>query len=162
MSRAACSASVASAACSEPTCLCASPLRLRMKTSHKGVFGVAIIISSKLFGGLRDFSPPAFLGVGLSRLAHPGAFVVVLAPRRKPIPVAGAVAGQHPLEFVPVDRAVFPMPIGVLRHAGIGNRKSQKLRLRHRRIDELLAQLVVGEPFYLPFGRGVAVLRSEE
>src|SRR5215831_4627707 len=36
MSRAASSASVASAACSEPTCLWERPLRLRMKTSHNG------------------------------------------------------------------------------------------------------------------------------
>src|SRR3984957_11488126 len=42
ISRAPGNASVVSAACSEPTCLCARPLRLRIKTSHNGVFGVVI------------------------------------------------------------------------------------------------------------------------
>src|SRR5580693_8363576 len=98
MSRAACSASVASDACSEPTCLCAKPLRLRMKTSHSGVFGVAMTVSSTLFGGLRGLSVPAFFGISLRRLAHPGAFVMRLAPRRQPVAVAGSVACQHLLE----------------------------------------------------------------
>src|SRR5665647_3002753 len=133
MSRAACSASVASAACSEPTCLCASPLRLRMKTSHSGVFGVAIMISSSLFGCQRDLSVLALLGVSRCVLTHPGALVMRLAPRRHAVAVAGAVAGQHLLELDPVDRAVFPVTGGrVLLHAGIGNRKPQILRLRHR------------------------------
>src|SRR5580704_2132123 len=120
MSRAACSASVVSAACSEPTCLWASPLRLRMKTSHKGVFGVAMTISL-LFGSLRGLSVLAFLGIGLCCLTHPGALVMGLAPRRQPLAVAGAVAGQHRIEFPPVDRAVLPMAGFVLCHAGIGN-----------------------------------------
>src|SRR5437868_7742520 len=102
MSRAACSASVASAACNEPTCLCASPLRLRMKTSQSGVFGVAIMFSSNLFGSLRDVPTLALPGVGSGRLAHPGAVVMRLAPRRQAVAVAGAVAGQHLIEFFPV------------------------------------------------------------
>src|SRR5882724_1275789 len=107
MSRAACSASVVSAACSEPTCLCASPLRLRMKTSQSGVFGVAMMIS--LFRRLRVLALLALLGIGQRRLAHPGAVVMRLAPRRQPVAVAGAVAGKHLIEFFPVDRAVFPI-----------------------------------------------------
>src|SRR6187200_3033398 len=106
MSRAACSASVPSVACSEPTCLCASPLRLRMKTSQSGVFGVAMTVSSTLFGGLRHVPALAFFGIGRRGFAHPGAFVMCLAPRRQAVAVARAVAGQHLLEFVPVDRAV--------------------------------------------------------
>src|SRR6266446_10455239 len=137
MSRAACSASVASEACSEPTCLCASPLRLRIKTSHSGVFGVAIMTSLNFLCGLCRLPLLALFGIGLRGLAHPGAFLMRLAPRRKPVAVARTVAGQHLLEFVPVDFAVFPVPRRlVLLHAGIGNRKPQILRLRHRRIDE--------------------------
>ena len=81
-----------------------------------------------------------------------------LAPRRQPVAVAGAVAGQHLIEFFPVDRAVFPIACCVLLHAGIGNGEAEELRLRHRGIDEFLAQLVIGEALDLPFGRGVAVL----
>src|SRR5712664_1930504 len=146
MSRAACSASVASLACSEPTCLCARPLRLRIKTSHSGVFGVAIMTSLNFYRGLRrSLAALALFRIGLRRLAHPRAFVVSLAPRRQPVAVARAIAGEHLIEFVPVDRAVFPMPGLILFHAGIGNCQSQILRLRHRRIDEFLSQLVIGE-----------------
>src|SRR5215472_17394418 len=99
MSRAACNAMVASAACSEPQCLCASPLRLRMKTSHKGVFGVAMFVS--LFSRLCKLPAPALLRVGGGRLTHPGAFVMRLAPRRDPVAVARAVAGEHLLELAP-------------------------------------------------------------
>src|ERR1700682_1787034 len=159
MSRAACSASVASEACSEPTCLCARTLRLRIKTSHSGVFGVAIMTSLNSCCGLRRQPLLALFGIGLRCLAHPCAFVVRLAPRRKPVAVARAVTGQYLIEFVPVDRAVLPMPGRlVLLHAGIGNRKAEILRLRHRGIDEFLPQLVIGEPLDLPFRRGVAVL----
>src|SRR5436305_9226757 len=107
MSRAACNASVASVACSEPTCLCASPLRLRMKTSQSGMFGVAMAISllRSLFGGLQRRALPALLGIGQRGLTDPGAFFMRLAPRRQPVAVARAVAGQHRVEFAPVDRA---------------------------------------------------------
>src|SRR5205807_1716186 len=156
MSRAACSASVASVACSEPTCLCASPLRLRMKTSQSGICGVAMMIS--LLGGLQGRPLPALLGIGQCGVAHPGAFLMRLVPRRQPITVTGAVAGQHRIELAPVDRAVFPVAGFVLLHAGIRNRKSEELRLRHGGVDEFLPQLVVGEALDLPLGRSVAVL----
>src|SRR6478735_9009043 len=159
MSRAACSASVASLACSEPTCLWARPLRLRINTSHSGVFGVVIMTSLEFLRGLCRLPLLALFGMGQRRLAHPGAFVVRLAPRREPVAVARAVAGQHPLEFVPVDFAVFPMSGRlVLLHAGVGNRKPEIFRLRYRGIDEFLPQFVIGEALDLPFGRGVAVL----
>src|ERR1700743_56276 len=137
MSRAACSASVASSACSEPTCLWASPLRLRMKTSHNGVFGVAILTS--LFGSLQARPSPALLGMGRRGLAHPRARFMRLAPRRQTFAVAGAVAGQHLVEFFPVDRAVLPVSRRVLLHAGIGDGEPEEPRLRHRRIDEFLS-----------------------
>src|SRR5947209_10620241 len=145
MSRAACSANVASAAWSEPTCLCASPLRLRMNTSHNGVFGVCIVglHQSRRESGRRP-AAPAFVGIGLRRLAHPCAFIVGLAPRRQPLAIAGTVAGKYLLEFVPVDLAVLPMSGGLVPlHARIGNGQLELLGLRHRGVDELLLWLIV-------------------
>src|SRR4051812_44520365 len=110
MSRAACTASVASAACSEPTCLCARPLRLRMKTSHNGMFCMVIAISGYLLGSRRGLPASALFRVGQRRVAYPHAFVVRLAPRREPVAIARTVAGKHLIELVPVDRAVFPVP----------------------------------------------------
>src|SRR3954469_11418892 len=158
MSRAACSAIVASLACSEPTCLCASPLRLRMKTSHSGVLGVDIVIS--LFGSLRRLTMRALRGISRGRLAHPCAIVMRFAPRRDTIAVARPVAGEHLLEFGPVNLAVAPVAVRILRHAGVWNGEAEILRLRYRRIDEFLAQLVVGEALDLPLRRGVAVLAA--
>src|SRR3954463_12274495 len=143
MSRAACKAIVASLACSEPTCLCASPLRLRMKTSHSGVFGVAIAIS--LLCRLCSSTLRALGGIASCRLADPGAFVVRLTARSHPVTIARAVAGEHLLEFGPVDLAVAPVPIRILNHAGIGNGEAEISRLRHGGIDEFLPQLVIGE-----------------
>src|ERR1700684_721484 len=118
MSRAACSASVVSAACSEPTCLCARPLRLRMKTSHNCVFGVVITGLPEICGGLgRGLAALAFFGVCLRRLGHPCAFLMRLAARRETIAIAWAIAGQHRIELAPVDRAVFPIASLVLCHA---------------------------------------------
>src|ERR1700712_3265312 len=117
MSRAACSASGVSVACSEPTCLCASPLRLRMKTSQSGIFGVTIVIS--LLGCLQRRALPALLRIGQCSLADPSALVMRLASCCEAIAVAGAVAGQHRIELAPVDRAVFPVADVVLFHAGI-------------------------------------------
>src|SRR6185437_10163764 len=154
MSRAACSASVASAACSEPQCLCASPLRLRMKTSHRGVFGVAI--DNSLFGGLRELATLTLLGIGGSPLAHPGALLVRFPARREAIAIARAVAGQHLSKLVPIDLAVAPVTFRILRHAGIGNGQPEELRLRHGGVDEFLAQLIIGEALDLPSGGGVA------
>src|ERR1700728_2427802 len=119
MSRAACSASVASLACSEPTCLCARPLRLRIKTSHSGMFGV--VIATSLDPGCGSGREPllALRRISLRRLAHPGAFLMRLAPRRQAIAVARAIARKHLVELFPVDRAVLPMSGFVLLHAGI-------------------------------------------
>src|ERR1700681_5073362 len=158
MSRAACSASVASLACSEPTCLCARPLRLRIKTSHSGVFGVAIMTLLESLCGLCRLSLCALFGIGLRRFAHPGAFVMRLAPRREPVAVARSVAGQHLIEFLPVDFAVFPVPRPlVLFHAGIGNGEAQILRLRHGGIDTVVPQHAHMEALDSPRCRGVAM-----
>src|SRR3569832_2315407 len=109
MSRAACRAMVASLACRDPTCLCASPLRLRMKTSHSGVFGVDMLIS--LFCGLGGLALRALCRISRGGLAHPGALFMSLATRCHAVAVAGAVAGEHLLELAPVDFAVAPVPI---------------------------------------------------
>src|SRR4051794_9080428 len=152
MSRAACSASVASVACSEPTCLCASPLRLRMKTSQSGMGCVAIIAS---FDPLRSSCVAAlsFLRICERGLAHPAAFLMRPAPRREAVTIARPVPGQYLIELFPVDRAVPPVPVAILLHGGIGNGQAEVVRLRHRRIDEFLAQLVIGEALDLPSGR---------
>src|SRR5215510_11438822 len=151
MSRAACNAMVASLACSEPQCLWASPLRLRIKTSHSGVFGVVIPASSELlFGGLRRLPTLALFRIGGGRLTHPRAVGMRLAPRRHAVAVAGAIARQHRFEFGPVDLAISPVTVGVLLHVRIGNAEAEVVRLRHRGIDEFLAQLVVGEALDLP------------
>src|SRR3954463_4347682 len=126
-----------------------------MKTSHSGVFGVAIAIS--LLCRLCSSTLRALCGIASCRLAHPGALIVRLAACRDAIPVAWAVAGEHLLELGPVDLAVAPVPVGVLNHAGIGNGQAEILRLRHGGVDELLPQLVIGEALDLPLRRGVAV-----
>src|SRR4051794_21352308 len=106
MSRAPCSAIVASAACNDPTCLCASPLRLRMKTSHKGMVWVMPSSSRCRPAAL------ALLRIDQRRLAHPRALLMPLAPRREAVAIARAVAGKHLVELFPVDRAVFPVTFG--------------------------------------------------
>src|SRR3954451_10527303 len=100
----------------------------------------------------------AFRGIGDRRLPHPGALVMGLASSGKPIAVAWAIAGEHLIEFFPVDRTVNPMTGFILLHAGIGYSQPQEPRLRHGGVDEFLAQLVVGETLDLPPGGGVAVL----
>src|ERR1700759_3330132 len=114
MSRGAWIASVASSECNEPQCLCASPLRLRMKTSQSGVFGVAIVLL--LFRGLRELTCFPLLGIRRRGLTHPSAVIMRLAPRREAIAIARPVAGQHLVELGPVDRAVAPVPFRRLRH----------------------------------------------
>src|SRR3954451_15297421 len=140
MSRAACSASVASAACSEPTCLCARPLRLRMKTSHSGTFCVVMAIPRSR----RSLALLAFFRIRQRRLAYPRAFVVRVAASCQPVAIARAVAGKHLIDLVPVDPAVFPVPGFVLLHAGVGNGEAEILRLGLGGIDEFLAQLGIG------------------
>ena len=56
----------------------------------------------------------------------------------QPLAVAGTVAGQHAVEFVPVDLAVAPMFVGKMQ-VGIGERQSQMQALRYGRIDEFLS-----------------------
>src|ERR1051325_6827757 len=107
-----------------------------------------------------DLAGFALLRIRQRSLAHPCAFVMCLAARGETVAIAGAVAGKHLIEFFPVDRAVFPMSFRVLLHAGIGNGQTEIMRLRHRGIDEFLAQFVIGEAFDLPLRRGIAV-RSE-
>src|SRR3954454_12428645 len=89
-------------------------------------------------------SASAFVRICLRRFAHPGAFFMRLAPRRHSVAVAGSIAGEHLLEFVPVDLAVFPMSGGLVQlHARMGDCQAQIFRLRNCSIYEFLPQLVV-------------------
>src|SRR4051794_34652946 len=100
-----------------------------MKTSHSGVFGVAIVIS--LPCRLSSLARRGLGGIAFCRLADPGAFIVRLTARSHPVTVARAVAGEHLLELGPVDLAVAPVPIRILNHAGIGNGEAEISRLRY-------------------------------
>ena len=65
--------------------------------------------------------------------------------------VAGAVAGNDPVEFVPIDGAVLVMSRFLVPfQVGIGNGQPDELCLWHRQVDELLPQLIVGEPLDVP------------
>src|SRR5215475_15884581 len=75
--------------------------------------------------GLRGRALPPLRGKGCRRLAHPGAVLMRLAPGGKPVAVAGAIAGEHLLELVPVDGTVTPMPVLVLLQLGIGNGEAE-------------------------------------
>src|SRR4051812_41965409 len=129
MSRAACCASVASVACSEPTCLCANPLRLRMNTSQSWIFCTVMVLSD-LFGSLRHCGAAGLLlfGIGDCSLANPRALIVSLAARGDAVAIARSVAGQHFAEFVPVDDTIFPMAgLFVQFEIGIGHRQAEIL-----------------------------------
>src|SRR5262245_48465114 len=91
------------------------------------------------------------LGVGNGGFTNPRALVVSSTPCREPLAIARTVALQDLLEFAPVDLAE-PMVLRLLVPAQlrIGRREAEKLRLRHREIDELLPQLVVAEALDLP------------
>src|SRR6185436_4633502 len=96
------------------------------------------------------------------RLPYPGAVLVRPRARAHALPVAGAVPGQHALELAPVDLAVAPVS-GLLVELQLRVREGEAevVALRHGRIDELLAQVVVGEALDLPLhgiGRVQALL----
>ena len=65
--------------------------------------------------------------------------------------VAGPVAGDHLLQLLPVDRTeVVVAPRLVPGQVRIGHLEAQVLGLGHRHVDELLAQVVVGDPLDAP------------
>src|SRR5688572_11944904 len=109
---------VASAAWREPTCLCASPLRERMKTSHNGILGSVIVFPRMTVLRSRSALRLAWSGcplpplrrIGHRRFANPAAGRVRVPARLQPLAVARTVAGEHLAEFVPVDLAELPMP----------------------------------------------------
>ena len=51
------------------------------------------------------FRLSAFLGVSSGRFAHPCAVIPCLAPGVQAFFVAGAVSGNHTVEFIPIDGA---------------------------------------------------------
>ena len=84
-------------------------------------------------------------GVGARGLADPRAVVMGLAALRYALPVARAVAGQHVEEFLPVDLAMAVMARALVeRKFVVRHLQAEELGLRHRDVDELLPQLVVG------------------
>src|SRR6185436_4237314 len=88
----------------------------------------------------------ALVRIGECGLPYPGAIIVGIASLLDTLAIAGTIARDHALEFRPVDLTVFPMTgFFVLLHRGIRKGQPEILALRHGRIDEFLAQLVVGE-----------------
>src|SRR6202035_1123886 len=106
--------------------------------------------------------PPlcALLAISDRRRAHPGAARLRVAALLQALAVARPVAGDDVAELVPVDGAETPMAGSLVEaQRRIGKGQSQMVALRHRRIDEFLAQLVVGEALDLPADRLVGMLR---
>src|SRR5579863_1012835 len=164
-SRACSMAMRASAACTLPTCLCSSPARERMKTSNSG--------QPKASGGLPGSvmlaslcrlrpAPGQLFSVRARRLADPAARLPGGASRLQSLAVAGAIAPEYGVEFAPVDRPAEVVLRGLVpAQLRIGNGESEKMRLRHGHVDELLAQLIVAEALDLPAHglRGVLGIR---
>src|SRR5215469_8846752 len=162
----------ASAACRLRTCLCARPERARMKTSYSGQSSLMArclgSVGCGVGGGARLGAAPAMLGgVRRSGLADPGAGLMRRAPRLQPLLIAGPVALQHRLELAPVDRTGEVVLAGLIpAQSRVGHGESEELRLRDGDVDELLPQLVVGEPFDAPAHRlrrvcGAGIARTE-
>src|SRR5690606_26853832 len=105
--------------------------------------------------------------VGEGRLSHPG----VLLPRPhlvlEALPVHGAVAFDDVPELVPVDLAeVVVATLLVPPEVRIREGEAEVLGLRDGHVDELLAEVVVGDPLDLPRHRllgvgGVGIGRAE-
>src|SRR4029079_8901507 len=119
----------ASGACSDPTCWCDSPRRERMKTSQSSDTGLLVLRR-----------------VGAGGLAHPSAVLVRGAPVRDALAVARPVPLDDLEELVPGDLAeVVLAALLVPAQVRVRQRESQCLGLGHAHVDELLAQVVVGE-----------------
>ena len=70
------------------------------------------------------------------------------------------IALDHRPELVPVDLAeVVVAPLLVPSEVGVGDREAQVVGLGNRHVDELLAELVVGDPLDLPGHRLLGVGR---
>src|SRR4051794_35330126 len=114
--------------------------------------GDCVIMVSLLGGDLCCCSPlGAFGGMRQRCLAHPRTSLVSFGVHRHALAIAWPVAGEHALELGPVDLAVAPMAARLVeRELGVRERQAQIAALRNRGIDELLAQIVVGEALDLP------------
>src|SRR5687767_3461179 len=89
--------------------------------------------------------------VSLRGLAHPGSVLVRVAPCLKSLAIARSIALYDGPEFVPVDGPEIPvLRLFVVLESRIGKRQTNRLRLRHREIDEALAKLVVRLPLHPP------------
>src|SRR4051812_42591532 len=177
-SRAACTAISSSGACSEPTCTWLSPRLPRTNTSYSGQ-------SRRLTAGFGSTGTSGEMGtapwppsavrsdIGVLRgvrgrgLDHPGVVVPRGAPAADALGVGRAVAGDDPLELVPVDCAE-PVVAGlvVVGQLGVGQRDAEQLGLRDGHVDVALAQLVVAVALDSPGHRlravGAVVVRRAE
>src|SRR6478735_1893794 len=90
--------------------------------------------------------PLATLGfMRLGGFANPGAILPGVTASLHPLLRDRPFASDHRVEFVPVDLAEIVAALLLIPlEAGVGNGEAEKIRLRHRDIDKLLAKLVIG------------------
>src|SRR5215207_45474 len=120
-----------------------------MKISYSGQSCLSSVMLSSL-GRLRRFHP-LLLRPGAGRLAHPAALVMRAPACLEALAVAGAVAGEHLLEFAPVDLAEAVMACGFIpAQRRVGDFQPDEVRLRDGGVDEFLAQLIIRETLDLP------------
>src|SRR5476651_509201 len=130
----------ASTACTLPTCLCSSPERERIKTSNSGQSGDVVTMLSSGCGGTWAL----FVGVRERCLTHPAALFLGAAARLQTLAIAGAVAADNAIKFIPVNLTeAVVLSLRIPGERWVGNLKLQEVRLRGGHVDEVLAQFVV-------------------
>src|SRR6185437_2805438 len=158
---------LASAAWRLPTCLCSRPARERMNTSNSGQssdLGSSVTLPP-LTRSWRSRTLLERMGRGC--ITHPRALIVCTAARFQALPVAGSVALEDRVEFLPIDLAVLVVPgSAVAAQLRVRNEEAEKLGLGDGGVDESLAQLIVGEALDLPSHRllgvpGLAIAGAE-
>src|SRR5579862_5905763 len=103
-----------------------------------------VSLSSTVRGGGGMRRHRALSRVRLGRLAYPGPLFPGLDPRAHPVAIARAVTHQYFVKLVPVDFAEVVMPARLVpRELVVGDHQAEIFGLRHRLVDETLAQLVV-------------------
>src|ERR1022692_1408055 len=106
------------------------------------------------------FSGRVFLDMRHRGVAHPRALFPRVDARAQALAIARSIALDHVVELVPVDRSEIIMPaLGVPLELRVGHGDAEIVRLRHRLIDEALAELVVREYLDFPLRRLSAVHR---
>jgi hypothetical protein len=96
-------------------------------------------------GGVLLCALTLFFGVGEGGFAHPGSLVMGFDAGCEALAVARAVAVHDTPEFFPVDVAVVVMATRLVPfEVRVGQRDAEHLGLIDGGIDELLAQVVIG------------------